>query len=981
MNSTVAFNRDSAAPDAQSDRLAVVLDRYLGELESTGIPPDLDNLVAEHPDLADELRRYVDSLRMLHQMTAGLRAPAPPTERPSVVAEPKLLGDYEILREIGRGGMGIVYEARQISLNRIVALKVLPFAAMLDERQISRFRTEAQAAAQLHHPNIVPVHAIGQERGVHYFAMQFVAGQSLECAIGALRGGTKQSPDNGAADPAQGHRTGAQRDRDTAVEADFSTKVSTRNRNYCRSVARLVIQAAEALQHAHEFGVIHRDVKPSNLLLDRDGQLWVSDFGLARIQSDSGVTFSGDVVGTVRYMSPEQAAGDSARVDARTDVYSLGATLYELLTLQPAHIGGDRQEILRNIASVDPPLPRSINSSVPFDLETITLRALAKSRDERYGTAREFADDLRRFLAGEPTMARRPTAVDRAAKWAVRHRKMVSLVAACMALVTLVSATAALMIAGAQRRTEEANAALRHNLDRVEEHYRQARQVVDRFGAGVANQLAGLPGVEPLRRQILNETLGYYREFIAHAADDPQLAAELAATQLEAATIAESLGDRSAALSHARLALEVWDRLVRESPRDERTMVERAKARNAIGLLLAASGDAEGALETYRRTINELERLGELTGGHSAKNTTVLRRLAEMHSNLGLLEGQLGRPNDARRSLATSIALLEGLAAGARDDAGLRYDLAIGFNNLSFVERQSDWSASEGSCRRAIALLEQLADEEAAPPAYRSDLAMCYNNLGAILGHRGEWQAAGDSHQRAIRLQRQLTRQAPAVVSHRRDLAASLNNLGQAQQQLGNLADAVAAFDDAQQIVSVLVDDYPDELVFRSLYGALLNNRAMVLEATQKTDEALASFEEAIEHQQLAHERAPQVAEYREFLSKHYFNYGGALRRAGRPQQAVEVALARRDLWPGHGEHLGQVALELIQAGTQLRQAPAGTASGAVKGIDGEIIKTLRAAEAAGCDMAALRRDKTIETLQTDAIWDKLTSEGVSSAP
>ncbi len=241
-----------------------------------------------------------------------------------------------------------------------------------------------------------------------------------------------------------------------------------------------------------------------------------------RIQTDSGVTFSGDIVGTIRYMSPEQAAGDSARVDPRSDVYSLGATLYELLTLEPAHRGGDREQILQSIETVDPAGPRSINASVPYDLETIALRALAKSRDERYATARDFADDLRRFLAGEPTLAQRPTVLDRAGKWALCHRTMVSLAASFMAVLTLVSVTAAIMIASAQRRTAEANLALQKNLARVEEHYQQARQVVDRFGAGVANQLAGLPGAEPLRRQLLNETLGYYRQFIAHAADDPR---------------------------------------------------------------------------------------------------------------------------------------------------------------------------------------------------------------------------------------------------------------------------------------------------------------------------------------------------------------------------------------------------------------------------------------------------------------------------
>ncbi len=965
---------DTTIDDRQgTNDLALVLDRYLCELEATGIPPDVDKLAAEHPELADELRGYIGSLQTLHQMTAGLRAPG--RSCVSAAAAPsRRLGDFEIFREIGRGGMGIVYEARQLSLNRQVALKVLPFAMVLDERQIARFRTEAQAAAQLHHPNIVPVFAVGQERGVHYFAMQYVEGQSLESALAELRGVTKRpSSSASAAPPAEdARRILPERDRETAVESNFSTKVSTRNRSYCRSAARLIVQAADALHHAHEFGVIHRDVKPSNLLLDRDGKLWVSDFGLARIQTDSGVTFSGDVVGTLRYMSPEQAAGDSARVDGRTDVYSLGATLYELLTLEPVHRGDNRQQVLRYIESAEPVPPRTLNPSIPFDLETITLRALAKSRDDRYGGVRELADDLRRYLAGEPTLARRPSTVDRAAKWALRHRTTVALAASFMVILTLVSSGAAIMIARAHQRTADANLALRQNLDRVEEHYQQARQVVDRFGAGVANQLSALPGAEPLRRELLNETLGYYRQFIAYAADDPTLAAEMAATNVKAAAIAESLGDRSNALDHARKALELFDRLAHEAPADEPLAIDQAKACNSLGVLLAAAGNSDDALVAYRQAIAELQPLAD--GHDKARHMTAARALAESYSNLGLLEGRLDRDKEARGALNDSIHLLEKLVAEAPGETGARYDLAIGHNNLSFVEREFDLPASEQSCRRAVALLEKLVAEDAAPLAYRSDLALCYNNLGAILGRREQWQEACDSYERAINLQRQLTRQASAVVSYRRDLAVSLNNLGQAQQQqLGDMSAATASFAAAREIVALLVSDYPDELTFRSLYGAVLNNQGMALEKVGGIEDALAAFELAIVNQKIAYERAPQVAEYREFLSKHYFNYGRALRTAGKPAKAAAIALERRKLWPEHGEHLGQIAVELAQAATQLReQAAVDAASEKLKKIESQVIDTLQAAAAAGCELTKLRSDPALQFLHNDSLWANL---------
>ncbi|QDT74622.1 serine/threonine-protein kinase [Lacipirellula limnantheis] len=963
----------SPAVDERGERLALVLDEYMSELESTGLPPDVERLAVEHPDLAEELRSYADSLQVLHQMTTGLRPESAQPQASAATGRAKRLGDYEIIREVGRGGMGVVYEARQLSLNRLVALKVLPFAAMLDERQIARFRTEAQAAAQLHHPNIVPVHAVGQERGVHYFAMQFIAGQSLEHAIDELRGYAMPADPTISYSRASAAVKVAERERDTAIDSAFSTRVSTHSRTYCHSVARLMLQAADAVDHAHQLGVIHRDVKPSNLLLDRSGKLWITDFGLARIQSDSGVTISGDIVGTIRYMSPEQAAGNSALVDARTDVYALGATLYELLTLRPAHVGSGRQEILRQIEAVEPASPRSLNPSVPFDLETITLRALAKARDERYPTARALAEDLRRFLNGEPTEARRPTPIDRAAKWALRHRKIVALAATFLVVLTCVSATSALMIAQGERRTKDALAASEANRLRAEEHYQQARQVVDRFG-GIANELSRLPGAEPLRRTLLNDTLEYYRQFVARAAGDEQLAAEMAGAYHKAAVIAEAIGDRQDALEFCDRSLQLFAELTAKSPDDETLQARQANAYNSLGLLLGATGKSQKALEAYARAIQLQQTIADRRPGAAQPEQS----LAETYSNLGLLQGQLGDKNAARKSLAAAIRLFKQLLEEEPDDVDLRHTLAIGYNNLSFVERGDDWNDSETSCRSAIALLDELVAENSSRLAFRSDLALCQNNLGSILGHREDWEAACESYRKAIELQRQLTRQAGAVVLYRRDLAVSLNNLAQAQQALGNLDAAIKSFADAEEIALQLADDYPHEITFHSFAGVVLNNRASALETSGKAAEAIAVYEAAIEHQRCAFDEAPQVIEYREFLSKHYFNYGRALRAAGRPADAAQVALQRRQLWPADGEHLGKVAVELAEAAGQIRAEGAlspennGKHSLLAAEFEAAAAETLREAASQGCDVAALRTVSALGFLQDDPIWGKL---------
>ena len=273
--------RDTAALEdgALESLVGQVADEFLRR-QQQGENPDVEEYTARYPDAAPLLRGVLASLRLIDKS-------APPVAEEAAWGT---LGDFRLLREIGRGGMGIVYEAEQISLNRRVALKVLPFAATLDERRLQRFKMEAQAAAQLHHPNIVPVYAVGCERDVHFYAMQFIDGQTLAAAIEERRGAAEM--------PAESLRSAT-----TVLEAELPPRSAA----YFRRAAEMGVQAADALDHAHQAGIIHRDIKPSNLLLDARGKLWITDFGLAHCQSEASLTVTGDLVGTLRYMSPEQA--------------------------------------------------------------------------------------------------------------------------------------------------------------------------------------------------------------------------------------------------------------------------------------------------------------------------------------------------------------------------------------------------------------------------------------------------------------------------------------------------------------------------------------------------------------------------------------------------------------------------------------------------------------------------------------------------
>ncbi len=481
----------------------------------------------ERPQVEAHLEQCPHCEQVLEQLTADsvLQPRHSPEKSPEPVAPSpprQQIGDYRILREIGRGGMGIVYEAEQISLGRRVALKVLPQQVMQDDRALERFRREARAAAQLHHTNIVPVFEVGQEGAVWYYAMQLIAGQPLDQVIGELRrfrspsrraqslprvandqtetaaqpapslndvsrslvtgefrpeldqppaASQDAAPVNSlteASGPArpgpanrQTRKQGGQESGKTGSLSSSSLPISRsgrdESRRYFLSVARIGQQAAQGLAHAHARGIIHRDIKPSNLLLDLAGVVWITDFGLAKMEED-GLTATGDILGTLRYMAPERFSG---RCDASADIYALGVTLYELLVLQPAFDATDRLELLKQVQAQDVRRPRSLDASIPLDLETIVLTAMDREPQRRYRTADDLAADLERFQRGEPIRARRVGELERAWKWAKRYPVVASLLATVAILLvvgTAVSLNFAFQAHGEEQKARAAQA-------------------------------------------------------------------------------------------------------------------------------------------------------------------------------------------------------------------------------------------------------------------------------------------------------------------------------------------------------------------------------------------------------------------------------------------------------------------------------------------------------------------------------------------
>ncbi len=794
-------------------------DEFLRRQEA-GERPDVEEYVARYPQAAEVLRKVLASLQLLRGSFTGQGVPAGDS-----ADEPTgTLGDFRLIREVGRGGMGVVYEAEQISLGRRVALKVLPFAATMDPRQLQRFHNEARAAASLHHTNIVPVHGVGCERGVHYYAMQFIEGRTLADLIAEQKGASSSLVPTMDAAEAEAAAASAP----TVPRAVQATSAAPRDAAYFRRAAEWGIQAAEALDCAHTLGVVHRDVNPANLMVDATGRLWVTDFGLAHMKSDARLTMTGDLLGTLRYMSPEQALAKRVVVDHRTDIYSLGATLYELLTLEPAYTGGDRQELLRQIAFEEPKPPRRLNRSIPVELETIVLKAMEKNPADRYATAKELADDLRRFLEDKAIRAKRPTLRQRAGKWARRHRAFVRATTA-LVLALLLLGGAAMWREQRQRaaavRVVEAGLAQAELLQQ-QERWEEARAVL----AVAAGELEGrgpealrerveqrkrdvdlLIQLEEARLQAASGNMGagpdlegadrlYWGAFEEYGLDVAALAPQEAAERVRASAIRTRL---IAGLDHWA---SVRDQLAKGNGASLRAVADQAdedpwrrRLREAVGrgdraALEELAGD-EGTLSQPPPSLMLLA-IGLLNADSVGPAERLLRRLqarkpADFWFNFALANA-LGkkmppdpaerirfyqaalviRPQSSRVYVNLSNALyeqgkLEEAEAASRKAIEFKPDYAEAHGDLSSILlAQGKPAEAEAACRKAIEL--------------KHDLAEAHNNLGNILQAQGRPAEAEAAFRTAIEL--------------KPNLAVPHYNLGLSLRDQGKLTDAEAAY-------------------------------------------------------------------------------------------------------------------------------------------------------------------------------------------
>lgn len=897
------MKEDNTVPDAAIESLvAEIVEDFLQQLDC-GEQPEIEVYAQRYPQVADVLRKVLSTLRVMRTISVGAGSTGGMADVGTSIGG--TLGDFRLVREIGRGGMGVVYEAEQISLDRRVALKVLPFASVLDDRQLQRFKNEAQAAAQLHHTNIVPVFSVGCTRGVHYYAMQFVEGHTLSNVIRELRqlsGLDTEQPKSGngsisqlVQDLTSGHFTqikqataddsssGQAAPDETATSAlgVVANELSTKSQEFFRSVANLGVQAAEALEYAHSNGIIHRDIKPSNLLLDVKGTLWITDFGLAHFRSDTGLTLtmSGDLLGTIRYMSSEQALGKHVYLDHRTDIYSLGVTMYELLTLQPAFTGRNRQQLLRQIADEEPRSLRRLNEAIPVDLETIVLKAMAKDAQVRYESAQELSDDLRRFLQDKPIKARRPTLAQRAAKWSRRHRSVVGAAVVVLVMAVVALSISTVMIWREQVKTQRA-------LTRSALNFQKARDAVDEM-IRISGQFDNPPRMENIQRELLQKAQIFYEGILKENSEDQAVRQETGEAYGQVGNIYDFLGYYEQAQQAYLNAIDVFENLADDFPnvgdyREKIVLIHHNRLVKVLGTL----GRHEEAIEACLQAVIVAEKLVADFPDFPQYRSD----LADAHLWLGNALSNVGPFDRAEQAHSQAIEIRGNLVSEFPSKAQYRQALAYDCRELGWML----WCADQRRKAlqvygRARDLLVELAFEFSTVPEYEGDLAKIYWHLGIILGLMDRPAEGVQACRQAEGLLEKLVADVPVKIHYSSTLAYVHDNIGKGLRKMGQPEEGVAALQQAVALAEKLVADFPSVPNYRVQLAFHRINLGAVMCNAGRLEEAEQIIRQGVELQEELVAEFPDVSRHWLELSQHHIELGAVLSQIGRLDESAQV--------------------------------------------------------------------------------------------
>jgi tetratricopeptide (TPR) repeat protein len=583
--------------------------------------------------------------------------------------------------------------------------------------------------------------------------------------------------------------------------AALSTERSTKGPGFFRTVGHLGVQAAEALEHAHQAGIIHRDIKPGNLLVEDGGRLWVTDFGLAKLGSTAGLTLSGDLVGTLRYMSPEQALAKRVAVDARTDVYSLGVTLYELLALEPAYNGRNREEVLRQIAFEEPRPPSRWNKAVPAELETIVLKAMAKSPEERYATAQELADDLRRFLEDKPIKAKRPSLGQRAVKWARRHKTVVRAAGVVVVLTMVALAVSTFLIWRQSVRTQEAKIEADENLN-------TAFQLLNDFYLDIAERrLPQQQALAPEDRQLLEKALKAYEQFARRRGSERHVRKQTALAYLRLGSIHELLGQDAPAKEKYQQARELFSGLAAEFPNDPESRHDLARCLSAM---------ADFIHPRYFDTIQENEEallhaldLQKGLASEFPDNANYQRELGQSYARMGFRCYQTERLDEAEKLLRAGLAVRDKLAED-HPTADNRQDLGDSFGRLGMVLKDAGkLEEAEKLFRRGLEVRKKIVADFPSLSIHRYMLGFPYFELGLLLQRTGRLQEAEENLRQSVAIWKHAVGEFAGVPKYRRPLVNAMNYWADVLEQMRRFEEGAQAYREGQTILMNLSREYP----------------------------------------------------------------------------------------------------------------------------------------------------------------------------
>ncbi len=866
---------------------------FLERLEQSGAEEEavLTQLAELHPQQASDLRARVAALR-------GMGLLASPSGAQTRELPPSL-GDFDFVALLGEGGMGVVYRAKQRSMGRQVALKLMRPGFLDRPGARARFAREAQAVARLSHPGIIAVHVSGEEQRIPYLAMDYVPGVSLERVLRAVAGRDPSElsgsdfqralADGGAAEGEPPKTTVAASSADPADEAH--PLFAGAWHEVCLRVARDI---ARALAHAHERGVLHRDIKPSNIMLTREGRVVLLDFGLASLVGAEAMTHSGAMLGSLPYMAPEQVEGDRMAIDARTDVYGLGATLYQMLTLKSPHLDPESSERTRaRILEGRPAAPRSLSTRLPKDAQSVVLVAMDRRPAKRYHSAAAFAHDLELVLERRPILARPAGALAHLGSWAQRHKGAAVAAGLALLIVTLGPSLFALQSSWAKKR-------LAAQLERADRNYERSIGALELVTGVAVHELSDVPMAETGRRKVLEGAIAFYRDAALEPGSGPEVALDRARAQVRLGDLCEDLGD----LDGAQTALE-----------------------SAIAAFQAAG------------VVSGSARAGDFSSAY--------RILAGVHERRKQRDAAL-------ECIELGLALVPQGTQGSKGSTSEMARLRLKSDRAKLLRRKGERDLAHGDLQ---AVLDELDLGQNFENADRADLAAwCHSELSELDASKKDMTGSVANLERALEIRQGLCARDPDSPRRRQQWIIALSNLGGAHLQLGDFAAGLSLLERAAQLGESLIEDFPGMLEYRLNLSGVLINMGGVL--AQQNDEAGARkcMQRSIEISTRLLESEPKNAEYRTHwmaaatnlvaMDLHDKQYDQALKRLDSADALVHELLAQS---PGERTLERSVhvnALNRIRAHWGLAQAAAATrAAAGLLNCDDGMIQCLAAKE------------------------------------